>query len=130
MTHSMKYLILVPLVSALLMMVAVVETSAGDVPILTKNKFETPVNYDKVFEEWKMRGYSTWSNSSKEKGWSSTGSFDHNCVRIVLDGRVKYIIEGKSFIMEPGDELIYPANATQTATNLYDGVSRVLIGTK
>ncbi len=130
MTHRMKYLILVPLLSALLMMAAVVETSAGDVPILTKNKFETPVNYDKVFEEWKIRGYSTWNNSSIEKGWSSTRSFDSNCVRIVLDGRVEYIIEGKSFIVEPGDELIYPANATQTATNLYDGVSRVLIGTK
>jgi mannose-6-phosphate isomerase-like protein (cupin superfamily) len=126
----MKFLLLVPLFFVLLMMAATVETSAGDVPILTKNKFETPVNYDKVFEEWKIRGYSTWENTSKEKGWSSTRSFDHNCVRIVLDGRLEYIIEGKSFIVEPGDELIYPANATQTATNLYDGVSRVLVGTQ
>ena len=130
MTHRMKYLILVPLLSALLMMAATVDASAGDAPVFVKGKFETPVNYDKVFEEWKIRGYSTWKNTSKEKGWSSTRSFDHNCVRIGLDGRVEYIIEGQRFVVEPGDELLYPANATQTATNLYDGVSRVLVGTQ
>ncbi len=130
MTHRMKFLLLVPLLSALLMMAATVDASAGDAPVLVKGKFETPVNYDKVFEEWKIRGYSTWENTSKEKGWSSTRSFDHNCVRIVLDGRVEYIIEGQRFVVEPGDELLYPANATKTATNLHDGVSEVLVGTQ
>ena len=130
MTYPVRYLVLVPLVSALLMMAAIVEASAGDAPVLVKGKFETPVNFDEVTDDWKARGYSNWSRSSKERGWSSTRSFDHNCLRTVLTGRVEFIIEGQRFVVEPGDELLYPANATETAMNLDDGVSEVLVGTK
>ena len=72
MTYPVRYLVLVPLVSALLMMAAIVEASAGDAPVLVKGKFETPVNFDEVADDWKARGYSNWSRSSKERGWSST----------------------------------------------------------
>jgi hypothetical protein len=43
---------------------------------------------------------------------------------------MEYNIEGQRFILEPGDELLYPANATQTARNLFDGVSKMLVATK
>jgi quercetin dioxygenase-like cupin family protein len=51
-------------------------------------------------------------------------------VRAVLAGRMEYIIDGQRFVLEPGDELFYPANAMQTARNLSDGVSKMLVATK
>jgi quercetin dioxygenase-like cupin family protein len=50
-------------------------------------------------------------------------------VRAILAGRMEYIIDGQRFVLEPGDELFYPANATQTARNLSDGVSKMLVAT-
>ena len=130
MTHRIRYLILVPFVSTLLMMAAIVEAPAGDAPVLVKSKFQTPVSLDGVVADWKVRGYSNWSSSWKAEGWSSDRAFSGYCLRTVLEGRVEYIIEGQRFVLEPGDELFYPANATQTARNLYDGVSKVLVATR
>ena len=126
MTYPVRYLVLVPLVSALLMIAAIVEASAGEAPVLVKGKFETPVNPEKVVEDWTARGYTDWAPSWKKKGWSTDQPFSNNCLRTVLVGRVEYIIEGQRFVLEPGDELFYPANAEQTARNLHDGVSEML----
>ena len=68
--------------------------------------------------------------SPQEVGWSSDRSYHKFCLRTVVAGRMEYIIEGQRFILEPGDELLYPANATQTARNLFDGVSKMLVATK
>ena len=130
MTHRLRYLVLFPFVSALLMMAAIVEAPAGDAPVLVKGKFETPVSLEGVVADWKARGYSDWVSSWKEKGWSSERAYSKNCVRTVLDGRMEYIIDGQRFVLEPGDEFFYPANATQTARNLSDGVSKMLVATK
>jgi hypothetical protein len=130
MTHRLKNLVLFPLVCALLMLAAIVEATAGDAPVLIKGKFQTPVSLEGVVADWKARGYSDWTSAWKEKGWSSERAFSHNCVRAVLAGRMEYIIDGQSFVLEPGDELFYPANATQTARNLSDGVSEMLVATK
>ncbi len=130
MTRLIGKLILIPFVSVLLMMAAIVEAPAGDAPVLVKGKFETPVSLEGVVADWKARGYSDWTSSWKEKGWSSERAYSKNCVRAVLAGRMEYIIDGQRFVLEPGDELFYPANATQTARNLSDGVSKMLVATK
>ncbi len=130
MTHRIRYLILVPFVSALLMMAAIVEAPAGDAPVLIKGKFQTPVSMESVIADWKARGYSDFSSSWKEKGWSSERTYFKNCVRAVLAGRMEYIIDGQRFVLEPGDEFFYPANAMQTARNLSDGVSEMLVATE
>ena len=130
MTHLIRNLVLFPFVSALLLMAAIVEAPAGDAPVLVKGKFETPVNLESVVADWKARGYSDWVSSWKEKGWSSERTYFKNCVRAVLAGRMEYIIDGQRFVLEPGDEFFYPANAMQTARNLSDGVSKMLVATK
>ncbi len=130
MAHRIRYLVLFPFVSALLMMAAIVEATAGEAPVLVKGKFQTPVSLEGVVEDWTARGYSDWTSSWKEKGWSSERAYSKNCVRAVLAGRMEYIIDGQRFVLEPGDELFYPANATQTARNLSDGVSKMLVATK
>jgi hypothetical protein len=129
MAPRIRYLILVPFVSALLMMAAIVEAPAGDAPVLVKGKFQTPVDLDSVVADWRARGYSDWASSWKETGWSSDHPYSQNCIRTVLEGRVEYIIDGQRFVVEPGDELFYPANATQTARNLHDGYSKMLVAT-
>jgi hypothetical protein len=129
MTPRLRYLVLFPFVSALLMMAAMVEANAGEAPVLIKGKFQTPVSRESVVADWKARGYSDWTSSWKEKGWSSERAYFKNCVRAVLAGRMEYIIDGQRFVLEPGDELFYPANATQTARNLSDGVSKMLVAT-
>jgi hypothetical protein len=129
MAHRIRYLVLFPFVSALLMMAAVVEATAGEAPVLVRGKFQTPVSLEGVVADWKARGYSDWVSSWKEQGWSSERGYSKNCVRAVLAGRMEYIIDGQRFVLEPGDELFYPANATQTARNLSDGVSKMLVAT-
>ena len=130
MTHPIRYLVLFPIISAVLMMAAIVGAPAGEAPVLVKAKFATPISLEGVVEDWKARGYSDWVSSWKEKGWSSDRSYHKFCLRTVVAGRMEYIIEGQRFILEPGDELLYPANATQTARNLFDGVSKMLVATK
>ncbi len=130
MTHRLRNLVFFPFVSALLMLVAIVEAPAGDAPVLIKGKFETPVSMESVIADWKASGYSDFSSSWKEKGWSSERAYHKNCVRAVLAGRMEYIIDGQRFVLEPGDDLFYPANATQTARNLSDGVSEMLVATE
>ncbi len=129
MTPRIRYLVLFPFVSALLMMAAIVEATAGEAPVLVRGKFQTPVSLEGVVADWKARGYSDWTSSWKEQGWSSARGYYKNCVRAVLAGRMEYIIDGQRFVLEPGDELFYPANAAQTARNLSDGVSKVLVAT-
>ena len=130
MTHPLRHLVLFPIISAVLMMATIVGALAGEGPVLVKAKFATPVSPEGVVEDWKARGYSDWASSWKEEGWSSDRSYHKFCLRTVVAGRMEYIIEGQSFILEPGDELLYPANATQTARNLFDGVSKMLVATK
>lgn len=130
MIRRLRVLILFPLISAFLMMATIVDATASDAPVLVKGKFATPVDLDGVVADWKARGYSDWTSSWKEKGWSTDRTYHKNCLRTVLEGRVEYIVDGQRFVLEPGDELFYPANATQTARNLSEDVSKMLVATQ
>ena len=130
MTDRLKRLLLVPLFSILLMLAATVEASAGDELVFVKGKFNAPISQEAIIANWKARGYSNLSVSAKPKGWSRSSSYGVNCLRTVLSGRVEYVIDGERYVVEPGDEIAYPANAKQTVTNLFDGDSVVLVATK
>ena len=73
-------------------------------------------------KKMQVQSLSTWFK------WRS--SYGYNCLRTVLSGRVEYVIDGKRYVAEPGDEIAYPAGAKQTVTNLHDGDSVVLVATK
>jgi glyoxylate utilization-related uncharacterized protein len=104
--------------------------SAGDELVFVKGQFKAPISQEAIIANWKARGFSNWSVSAKPKGWSRSSSYAYNCLRTVLSGRVEYVIDGKRYVAEPGDEIAYPANAKQTVTNLHDGDSVVLVATK
>ncbi len=104
--------------------------SAGDELVFVKGQFKAPISQEAIIANWKARGFSNLSFSVKPKGWSRSSSYAYNCLRTVLSGRVEYVIDGKRYVAEPGDEIAYPAYAEQTVTNLHDGDSVVLVATK
>ncbi|GAJ23836.1 unnamed protein product, partial [marine sediment metagenome] len=129
MNHAIRFLILVPVLCAFVMTAAINVAHAESDQIFVKGKFAMPADREKIIEGWKARGYPTAEISEKQKGWSRSNSYKENCVSTVLSGRVEYVINGKTYIAEPGDEVYHPANVKHTATNLSDGMSVVLVGT-
>jgi hypothetical protein len=124
-------LVMVPLVSALVMVVSTFGAQAGDDQVLVKAKFATPLNREDIIGDWKTRGFEyDVRNSERPKGWSRTRTFKSSCVSTVLSGRVEYVIDGKTYTAGPGDEVYHPANTLHTVTNVYDGTSVVLSATK
>ena len=103
----------------------------GAEPYLVKGKFELPLKTDAIREQWEALGYSQFEYDGKEKGWSSErpgrhkGEHTHPWYVLFAgkSGKMEFIIQGRRFVLEPGDELYYPKNAVMAARNLYDGRS-------
>ncbi len=106
-------------------------TQDETVPHFVKSKFELPLAVDEIKKEWKALGYSQCEFDGKEKGWSSErpgrhkGEHTHPWYVLFAgkSGKMEFIIQGRHFVLEPGDELYYPKNAVIAARNLYDGRS-------
>jgi quercetin dioxygenase-like cupin family protein len=43
---------------------------------------------------------------------------------------MEFLIAGQRFVVEPGDELFYPAHVVHSARTLYDGTSQMLESSK
>ncbi len=91
---------------------------------LVKGKFELPLKTDAIREQWEALGYSQCEYDGKEKGWSK-GEHKHPWYVLFVgkSGKMEFIIQGRRFVLEPGDELYYPKFAVIAARNLYDGRS-------
>ena len=94
-------------------------------------KFKLPLNTDEIRERWKALDYFQCEYDGKEKGWSSErperhrGEHTHPWYILFAgkSGKMEFIIQGRRFVLEPGDEFYYPKNAVIAARNLYDGRS-------
>jgi mannose-6-phosphate isomerase-like protein (cupin superfamily) len=94
----------------------------------TKNKFAHPVNKIAVKKDWKKRGYScNWFIDPPGQQWNN---FMHSCNELVtvVEGSLEMTIEGKSWILVPGDEAYIPQGAVHSVKNVYDGSTRWLYG--
>jgi mannose-6-phosphate isomerase-like protein (cupin superfamily) len=100
-------------------------------PTFTKGKFALPVNRDAVTADWTARGYSHLAVKPYAQGWSK-GDHTHpvHLVITVVAGRVEFLMAGQRFVVEPGDELFYPAHTVHSARTLYDGTSQMMEGSK
>ncbi len=90
-------------------------------PDFFSSKFELPLGFDEITKEWKALGYSQCQFEAKGKGWSK-GEHTHP-FHILLAGKtgqMEFIIEGRRYVLEPGDELYYRKNAVMAARNLHD----------
>ncbi len=103
----------------------------GTEPYLVNGKLKLPLNTDEIREQWKALDYFQCEYGGKEKGWSSErperhrGEHTHPWYVLFAgkSGKMEFIIQGRRFVLEPGDELYYPKNAVIAARNLYDGRS-------
>jgi mannose-6-phosphate isomerase-like protein (cupin superfamily) len=107
------------------------DSHGSDQPTFTKGKFAVPISLEDVTTDWTARGYSTPAVRHYAHGWSR-GEHTHaeHLIITVVAGRMEFIIAGQRFVVEPGDELFYPAHMIHSARNLYDGTSQTLSGHK
>lgn len=93
----------------------------------TKGKFALPINSEDASADWTARGYSIPKVQSYSQGWSR-GQHTHpvSLIMTLVAGRMEFIFVGQRFIVEPGDELFYPANTVHSARNIYDGMTQML----
>jgi mannose-6-phosphate isomerase-like protein (cupin superfamily) len=97
----------------------------------TKDKFAVPISRDDVTADWTARGYSKPEVKPYPQGWSK-GEHTHpvHILITVVAGRMEFIMAGQRFVVEPGDELFYPAHVVHSARNLYDGTSQMMTSSK
>lgn len=117
------------LIMATGMVIAATHADIKDIntQIFTKHKFAAPVNTNDVRASWHTRGYGDFYERSYMKGWSRDAhTHDWDILLTLVEGQMEFVIEGKRYVVEPGDELFYPANAVISARNLYGGWSVML----
>ena len=103
------------------------DSHGGNQPEFTKDKFELPISLDDVKEVWTARGYSIPKVKPYAHGWSrGEHTYEMSVLITLVVGRVEFIISGQRFVVEPGDELLYPAHAVMSARNIYDGTSEMV----
>jgi mannose-6-phosphate isomerase-like protein (cupin superfamily) len=107
------------------------DTQESNPATFTKGKFAVPVNRDAVTADWAARGYSHPVVKPYAHG-RSKGDHTHSVhlVMAVVTGRIEFLIAGQRFVVEPGDEIFYPAHTVHSARNLHDGTSQMMESSK
>jgi len=79
----------------------------------------------------RLWGYSHPVVKPYAHGWSK-GEHTHpvHLVITVVAGRMELLMAGQRFVVEPGDELSYPAHRVHAAKNLSEGTSEMMEGAK
>ena len=72
-------------------------------------------------------GYSTPKVTAYPAGWSR-GEHTHgvSLIMTLVTGRMEFIFAGHRVVVEPGDELLYPANTVHAARNIHDGTTEMM----
>jgi len=93
----------------------------------TKGKFVVPISHEVVEHDWIARGYSDPKIQYYAQGWAR-GEHTHpvSLIMTIVTGRMEFVFEGQHFVVEPGDELFYPAYTMHSARNLYDGATQMM----
>lgn len=100
-------------------------------PTLVEDKFDLPTNQQVVMGDWISRGFSKPTLKIYPRGWAKKEhAYPHSLIITPIAGRMEFIIADQRVVIEPGDELYYPARAVMLAKNIHDGDSKVLISTR
>ena len=107
------------------------ETQDCASPTFKKGKFAMPLDRDVVRAEWVSRGYTDINVKPYPRGWSR-GEQTHpvHLVVTLVAGMAEFRMVGQHFVLEPGDELCYPAYTVHAARNLYEGTSEMMEGSR
>jgi quercetin dioxygenase-like cupin family protein len=47
-------------------------------------------------------------------------------IMTLVTGRMEFIFAGHRVVVEPGDELLYPAHTVHAASNIHDGTTQMM----
>ena len=101
---------------------------SGNEPRITQGKFKLPVSEEAANQAWCPQGFAMPSMARRPQGWRR-GKHTHEWDLLIapVAGRLEFTISGQRFLVEPGDELFYPAQAIISSKNLSAGASEMLI---
>ncbi|MFQ5955822.1 MAG: cupin domain-containing protein, partial [Kiloniellales bacterium] len=129
--YSVRVAILVVVATFVVLKVAIADGLGSARPTLVEDKFGVPIDRQAVMLDWTSRGYSSPTVTLYPRGWER-GEHAHptNMLITLITGRMEFVIAGQRVVVEPGDELLYPARVGISARNLHDGTSRMLASWK
>lgn len=95
---------------------------------LTRRKFRRPVSPEATERDWRTRGYSC--RPFRDPPGRVWRDFVHatNEVVTVVQGRLEVVIDGRSLIVDEGDEVYIPKNAVHTVRNVSESETVWLFG--
>ncbi len=103
-------------------------SDAANDNLLTRAKFAPPVDASEVECDWRARGFSC-ENFVDPPGreWND---FIHDTDELVtvLEGRLRFLIDGETYELQPGDELLIPKGLLHSVHNIHRGTTRWLFG--
>jgi len=93
----------------------------------TKDKFALPLSHEVVKADWIARGYSDPKTQYYAQGWTK-GEHSHpvGLIMTIVTGRMEFVFGAQRFVIDPGDELFYPAYTVHSARNLNDGTTQMM----
>ncbi len=96
--------------------------------IVTKEKFQAPVDQGVVAADWQARGYSCGLFVDPPgREWND---FVHSMNELVMvaEGRLRMSVGADTFVAEPGDEVFISKGARHSLKNIDAGTTRWLYG--
>jgi mannose-6-phosphate isomerase-like protein (cupin superfamily) len=93
----------------------------------TKDKYTLPLSQEVVKADWTARGYSDPKTQYYAHGWTK-GEHSHpvSLIMTIVTGRMEFVFGAQRVVIDPGDELFYPAYTVHSARNLYDGTTQMM----
>ena len=97
-------------------------------PPVTRRKFPAPPHQDAVARDWAARGYDC--RPFPDPPGREWRDFVHetNELVTVVEGALELTLEGASYRLEAGDELLIPRQVRHSVKNIHAGVTRWLFG--
>ena len=97
-------------------------------PTLVEDKFSLPMDHQIVTQDWVSRGFTKPVVKVYTRGWArDEHAYPRSLLITALSGRMEFVIADHRVVVEPGDELYYPARAVMLARNIHDGDTSLLI---
>jgi quercetin dioxygenase-like cupin family protein len=96
--------------------------------LVTRGKFPCPVSAAMVRRDWQARGFSC--ESFVDPPGREWNDFVHDTDELVtvLDGRLRFLMNGRTYDIEAGDEIFIPKGILHSVHNIHRGTTRWLFG--
>jgi quercetin dioxygenase-like cupin family protein len=96
--------------------------------LIVRGKFAVPVSEAAVRRDWRARGFSCeLFVDPPGRAWND---FVHDTDELVtvIEGRLRFLMDGKTHELDAGDELFIPKGIPHSVHNIHRGTTRWLFG--